>query len=381
METYGRNIKIFNFLRHLNFGNFMLKFAYEKEDKIVEFDTSMEKEIFEQPKVVENLIEDYIENEFDFQVDYKINKVKLVASGSSYHCALLGVQLFKKFTKIDADSFYSGEFMLEENPSTDKETLYIFISQSGETYDTLECLKMIKKTDAKTLCITNCKNSTLYNLCDFKLLSTAGKEESIASTKALTAQLFCLSLLAIKYSEKNCDKEIEIIKNLPQKIEKILNRQKEINKIVNAVKRSKSAVLLGSRECYALAKEGALKIKETSYINTGAYPMGEFLHGHVAVLNGKIPVISALTTNNYFQQLRVIKKIRTDYNPFIITIGTSNDSTDIKELSNISFDIEEKDYLTRMFLILVVYQQIAFKTASALKMNVDKPKGLNKVVK
>ena len=80
-------------------------------------------------------------------------------------------------------------------------------------------------------------------------------------------------------------------------------------------------------------------------------------------------------------QLRVIKKIRTDYNPFIITIGTSNDSTDIKELSNISFDIEEKDYLTRMFLILVVYQQIAFKTARALKMNVDKPKGLNKVVK
>ena len=160
-----------------------------------------------------------------------------------------------------------------------------------------------------------------------------------------------------------------------------MSRQKEFDKIVNALKRSKSTVLLGSRESYALAKEGALKIKETSYINTGAYPMGEFLHGHVAVLNGKIPVISALTMNNYFQQLRVIKKIRTDYNPFIITIGTNTESPDIKELSNISFDIEEKDYLTRMFLILVVYQEIAFKTARALRMNVDKPKGLNKVVK
>lgn len=381
METCRKNLKEFSLLRYLNFNGFVLKFIRKDKDKPMEFDTSMEKEIFEQPKVIENLIEDYISEEFDFQINKSIKKVKLVASGSSYHCALLGVQLFKKFTNLDADSFYSGEFMLEENPSADKETLYIFISQSGETYDTIECLKKIKKTQAQTLCITNCKNSTLYNLCDVKLLSTAGKEESIASTKALTAQLFCLALLALKYGDSNYEEQIEKIKNLPKKVENILNRQKEFKKIVNALKRSKSAVLLGSRECYALAKEGALKIKETSYINTGAYPMGEFLHGHVAVLNGKIPVISALTTDNYFQQLRVIKKVRTDYNPFIITIGTNSDSPDIKKLSNISFDIEEKDYLIRMFLILVIYQEIAYQTARALRRNVDKPKGLHKVVK
>ena len=214
METCRKNIKIFNLLRHLSFGVFMHNFMCKEKDETVVFNTSMEKEIFEQPKVIENLIEDYIADEFDFMVNPEIKKVKLVASGSSYHCALLGVQLFKKFTKIDADSFYSGEFMLEENPSADKETLYIFISQSGETYDTLECLKMIKKTEAKTLCITNCKNSTLYNLCDLKLLSTAGKEESIASTKALSAQLFCLALLTIKYGGKNCEEQIEYLKNL-----------------------------------------------------------------------------------------------------------------------------------------------------------------------
>lgn len=381
METCRKNIKEFSLYEHFNFEGFVLKFIGKDKDKPMKFDTSMEKEIFEQPEVIKNLIKIYIENEFSFQTDAAIKKVKFIASGSSYHCALLGVQLFKKYTSMDVDSFYSGEFMLDENINTDKQTLYIFISQSGETYDTLECLKMVKKNEAKTLCITNCKNSSLYNLCDYKLLSIAGKEESIASTKALSAQLFCLVLLAIKYGKGNYESEIENIKKLPEKIENILKRQKEFKKIVNAIKHTKSAVLLGSKECYALAKEGALKIKETSYINTGAYPMGEFLHGHVAVLNKKIPVISALTIDNYFSQLRVIKKIRDDYNPFIITIGTDNNTDDIKNISNITFDINESDYLTRMFLILIVYQEIAFKTATYLRMNVDKPKGLNKVVK
>ena len=380
METCRKNIKEFSLYEHLNFQGFVLNFIGKKEEKPVKFSTSMEKEIFEQPLVIQNLINDYIESEFDFCIDRNIKKVKLVASGSSYHCALLGVQLFHKFTNLDADSFYSGEFMLNENYNASDDTLFIFISQSGETYDTLECLKMIKKTKAKTLCITNCKDSRLYNMCDVKLLSTAGKEESIASTKALSAQLFCLALLALKYSDTEKNDEIEKIKTIPQQIENILEREKEIKRIVNAFKKNKSAVLLGSKECYALAKEGALKIKETSYINTGAYPMGEFLHGHVAVLNKKIPVISALTPDNYYSQLRVIRKIRTDYNPFIITIGTNKEETDIKDLSNISFDIDEEDSIIRMFLILVVYQLIAFKTAAALKMNVDKPKGLKKVV-
>ena len=380
MDTCRKNIKEFSLYEHLNFEKFVLKLIGNGGEKLVKFDTSMEKEIFEQPRVIKNLIAQYVESDFDFSVNMKIKKVKFVASGSSYHCALLGVQLFHKFTNLDADSFYSGEFMLNESVNADEDTLYIFISQSGETYDTLECLKKIKKTKAQTLCITNSENSALYNLCDVKLLSTAGKEESIASTKALSAQLFCLALLALKYGRAGYYDEIEAIKTLPDKIEEILSRQKELNKIVNAFKKSKSAVLLGSKECYALAKEGALKIKETSYINTGAYPMGEFLHGHVAVLNKKIPVISSLTPDNYYSQLRVIRKIRQDYNPFIITIGTNKNEIDIKTLSNISFDIEESNYIIRMFLILVVYQELAFKTATALKMNVDKPKGLKKVV-
>ena len=382
MDTCRKNIKEFSIYEHFNFQKFVLKFISADKNRARVFMTTMEKEIFEQPKVIENLIRTFIEEKFNFKVDKNIKKVKLVASGSSYHCALLGVQLFHKFTNLDADSFYSGEFMLEENFEAESDTLFIFISQSGETYDTLECLKMIKRTKAKTLCITNCEDSTLFKLCDFKLLSTAGKEESIASTKALSAQLFCLALLTLNYGndESIKDKETEIIKKLPAKISEILDREKELNKIVNVFKKNKSVVLLGTKECYALAKEGALKIKETSYINTTAYPMGEFLHGHVAVLNRKIPVISALTAENYYSQLRVIRKIRTDYNPFIITLGTSSDEKDIKSLSNISIDINDNNYITRMFLILVIYQLIALKTAMALRMNVDKPKGLKKVV-
>ncbi len=98
-------------------------------------------------------------------------------------------------------------------------------------------------------------------------------------------------------------------------------------------------------------------------------------------MNNKIPVISALTYENYYSQLRVIRKIRNDYNPFIITIGTNNEEQDIKSLSNVSFDICEKNYIIRMFLVLVIYQIIAFKIAEAKKKNIDKPKGLKKVVK
>ena len=382
METCRKNIKEFSLYEHWNFQNFVLKFIGTKNEKPVKFKTTMEKEINEQPQVIENLIKTFIESKFDFCVDKNITKVKLVASGSSYHCALLGVQLFRRYTNLDADSFYSGEFMLEEDFKADNDTLFIFISQSGETYDTLECLKMIKKTNAKTLCITNCEESTLYKMCDFKLLSTAGKEESIASTKALSAQLFCLALLALNYGNDEIikNKEIEFIKELPIRIQKILDENKKLDRIISIFKKYKSTVLLGSRECYALAKEGALKIKETSYINTTAYPMGEFLHGHVAVLNKKIPVIVALTPDNYYSQLRVIRKVRNDYNPFIISIGTKSDETDIKNLSNISIDIDDEDFIKRMFLILVIYQLIALKTAVALNMNVDKPKGLKKIV-
>ena len=382
METCRKNIKEYNLFEHWIFQDFVLKFTSAKNEKIKSFKTTMEKEIHEQPQVLSNLIKTFIDEKFDFRVDKNIRKVKLVASGSSYHCAMLGVQLFHKYTNLDADSFYSGEYMLEENIEADSDTLYIFISQSGETYDTLECLKKIKNTKAKTLCITNCEDSSLYKMCDFKLLSTAGKEESIASTKALSAQLFCLSLLVLNYGcdRKTLDEKLNIIKDLPKKIEEVLDNKKLINKIVNVLKRNKSVVLLGTKECYALAKEGALKVKETSYINTTAYPMGEFLHGHVAVLNRKIPVIAGLTNENYYSQLRVIRKIRTDYNPFIISLGTNSETADIKNLSNISVDIETKDPIIRMFLILVLYQLIALKTAMALNMNVDKPKGLKKVV-
>ena len=381
METCRNNTKEFSLYEHWNFQDFVLKLIRTKEEHPMKFNTAMEKEIYEQPNVIENLINTFAD--YDFNLDKSIRKIKFVASGSSYHCAMLGVQLFHKYTNMDADSFYSGEFMLEHDFHADSDTLFVFISQSGETYDTLECLKMIKKTKAKTLCITNCEDSTLYKMCDLKLLSTAGKEESIASTKALSAQLFCLGLLALNYceDEKIRDEKIEYLKKLPQKIQKILNESKKLNNIARVFKKNKSAVLLGTKECYALAKEGALKIKETSYINTTAYPMGEFLHGHVAVLNRKIPVIASLTPENYGSQLRVIRKIRNDYKPFIILLGTKSDDVDMKNLSNISIDIDDDDFITRMFLILAVYQIIALKTALSLNMNVDKPKGLNKVVK
>lgn len=350
----------------------------------MEFKSTMESEIHEQPNVLNQLANTFIDgNTITIPTDKNIKKVKLVASGSSYHCALMGVYLFNKYTDLDATCYYSGEYMLEEKCNASDDTLYVFISQSGETFDTMECLNHVKETKAKTICITNCENSRLYKMCDYKILSTAGEELSIASTKALSAQIFCLILLALSYcKDSNLVKsELEALKTLPSAIDKLFEQKPAITEIAKTLSKSKSVVLIGNQEGYALSKEGALKIKETSYVNTGAYPMGEFLHGHVAVLNNAdIPVIVGLTQDNYKAQLRVVKKVREDYNPYMIALGTNSSMPEIKELSTVSIDITEQESVVRMFLILITYQLLALNIATLLNRNIDSPKGLSKVV-
>lgn len=343
----------------------------------------MEKEILEQPDVLQNLIEKYItkDNKISFSLPENTKKIKFIASGSSYHCAHMVAKLFREYANIKANCEYSSEFFISKNFFIEENTLYIFISQSGETFDTVESLKKVKELGGTTMCVTNCKNSTLWNLCDYKILSEAGEEKSIASTKALLAQIFCLYLIMLEYlATKNhkIDAEIMDIRTLPHFTENFLKSASHIKSIAKKLSKCQNVVIIGSKYYYSVAKEGALKIKETSYINANAYPQGEFLHGHVAVLNNAQSALIAICVDETKDNAnQILDKIFENYSPELIII--SNEEISRSNSSNIKIDT--KNNIFTLLATVITFQLLAFETACSLGRNVDKPIGLKKVVK
>lgn len=341
----------------------------------------MQKEIFEQPQVVKNLLERYITPEDKIQLNLPLNidNIVIVASGSSYNCAAIAAPLFVEFAGIHCEYEYSSEFVLQKKHFITKNSLYIFVSQSGETSDTLSALKMIKKEGVKTLCITNAENSSMWALCDYKILSDAGLEQSIASTKALTAQILCAMLIMLKIKQsKNEDisGELNTMRRLPSYLEQIKNEFDKIKVATQLISHYKNISILGNKNYYPVAKEGALKIKETCYLNVMAYPFGEFMHGHVAVLNQKSIVIAIIDEENAEFAVRNLQKIKNDYNPKIICI------TSVKEVKSgdLNIYIKTKRKVKAIFGALLTLQLTACELANILKKNPDQPKGLKKVV-
>ena len=179
----------------------MLFFRTKKEK------TFMEREIYAQPKILSDILDCYVNgNEINFDIPEGIEKVVLVASGSSYNCARFSADLFDKIANIEATAVYSSEFLLKSIIPHSENLLYIFITQSGETSDTNKALMKAKEYNLKTLCITNSENSSIWKLADYQINCHAGEEKSIAATKSLTAQMICTTLLVLKYAQmKNID--------------------------------------------------------------------------------------------------------------------------------------------------------------------------------
>lgn len=347
--------------------------------------SSMEIEIFEQPNILKNLISRYItpENYILINLPLNIKKVLLIASGSSYNCAYITAEMLKDMANCDAECVYSSEFEMNKDIPIPEDVLYIFISQSGETTDTLDALKQISGRTDKIFCVTNNEDSTLWQMSNYKMMTYAGKEFSIASTKAMGAQLFCLYLLVLKimYS-RNIDIQPELthIHNLPIFLEEILKDLKQLKLVTNKLSKFNSISILGSREFYALAKEGALKIKETSYSNTNAYPQGEFMHGHLAVLNQKAALISLIDKRHESHCVKNLKKIKEDYKPFIVTISNKDCDSAIDKFSNYNFKLNSDSMIFTMFGTLLIMQLFALEIAKKLRKNIDRPLGLRKVV-
>ena len=350
------------------------------------FQSSMEREIYQQPDIIQGLIYRYINHNNEIVIDIpkkEIKKIIFVASGSSYHCGVIAAEMMKTSLKMDAEAFYSGEFYLSEKVDISK-TLFVFISQSGETSDTLRVMQNITKRTDNILCISNTENSTMWTLAKHRINTFAGKEESIASTKALSAQLFCVNLMILAVRQllgENVAEDMNNLKQIPSFLRKQLTFHPSIENLAKELKDYNSIELLGSRIFYGLAKEGALKIKETSYINTTAYPTGEFMHGHVAILNRKSAVIVLVDEINHGICIKNIEKIKDSYETNLTTIADNNAPEYFKSLSNHHITIDTNNEIHSIFGMLILLQLLALECAKQLGRNIDKPTGLNKVVK
>lgn len=343
--------------------------------------SSMETEIFEQSEILGHLLNTHINDSNYILIDIPtdIEKIVLVASGSSYHCARYAADLFGNIAGIEARAMYSSEFLLKSAVPHENNILYVFITQSGETTDTNKALSRAKEFGVRTMCVTNKIGSTIWQASDFKVDCHAGEEKSIAATKSLTSQMLCLTLVVLKYASlKNIDitPYIEHLRVLPEAITKTYELQPEINKAAKFLSKFKDIVITADGISYALAKETSLKIKETSYINIIAMILGEFMHGHVAVLNNKIPLIYITDCDLSYTAIKNLNKIKDDYNPPICIIGNTNEKVETD--FNLNIDCESE--IVKYFCIVVISQLLALEIAKFLGRNVDKPKGLHKVV-
>ncbi len=348
--------------------------------------TAMEQEIYEQPDILQGIMDN--EGIDKISVPDNVSKIVLVASGSSYHCARFSGDLLGEIAGIEARAIYSSEFLLKKIIPHDKNTLYIFITQSGETSDTVKALRRVNigfndengdKYYLDTLCITNKEDSTIWRESTYHVNCRAGVERSIAATKSFTAQMLCVLSVALKISKNkgyDIDKYIDSLKDLPRVIRGTLLLRNKVHQLAGLLAHQKVVVILAEGISYAIAKEGALKIKETSYMNINAALIGEFMHGHLAVLNRKSSVIYLSVDGISSTAADNLDKIKREYNPSIYIIGKHNN----KYISNFNINIDCENEILQMFSNAVICQMLALEIATKLHRNIDKPKGLHKVV-
>lgn len=337
---------------------------------------NMELEIFSQKDVLKNIWEKYTkEGTPNFEgFDFNFEEIKFIASGSSYNAVRLAHKFFETYTEKRVSFEYASEFISNSNKKIKQDTLYCFVSQSGETYDTKCALDIVKKAKGKTLAVVNNSNSTIYNICDYKIDVVAGIENSIAATKSFLACVVCLWLFAI-YSASSKTNIKETLDEAIKAIDDVLSNSLRIDNIAKILSEKNKLSIIGYHYGYILAKEMALKIKETSYIDTTAYPTGEFLHGHTAILNSNKTLIEIYTENYSDFEKKTLDKIKNDFNPEIFEI------TDKKTTNKNSINFNKYKFeISKICAITVILQLLALKIAQNLNLDVDKPKGLNKVV-
>ena len=376
--------------------------GHNKEIKNIEWDASaaekngfedyMLKEIYDQPVAIRETIGSHLKLGEkcifdDFHIDEKmlksINKIFIVACGTAMHAGLVGKKLLESLCNIPTEVDIASEFRYR-NPIIDSHTLFICISQSGETADTLAALRLAKSKGAKTLAVVNVIGSSITREADNVIYTHAGPEIAVASTKAFTSQLVLLSILAIHLAEisgscpqAKLEQLKEEILDLPSKVETILTKKDLIKEFADRVYTQKDMFFLGRGNDYNIALEGSLKLKEISYIHSEAYAAGELKHGPIALIENGVSVIGIITDPNLVE--KSISNIQE-----VITRGARTLIITNQVLPNIHFnyviDIPECNELLSPILSVVPMQLLAYYISKNKGLDVDKPRNLAKSV-
>jgi glutamine---fructose-6-phosphate transaminase (isomerizing) len=361
------------------------------------YDHFMQKEIFEQPQAIRDTLESRITKDrvvisaFGYnakEIFQKIKQIQIIACGSSYNAALVAKYWFEDIAKIACNVEVASEYRYR-SPIILDETLFIAISQSGETADILKALKIAKKINKKitTLCISNSAESSITRNSDLTFLTNAGPEIGVASTKAFTTQLVGLALLtcAIGLMKKSIDSHqekaiVDGLKRLPSLINNTLLEENKIQKLATQFIDKNSALFLGRGTMYAIAMEGALKLKEISYIHAEAFPAGELKHGPIALIDDSIPVIAVAPNDALLSKLKSnLHEVKSRGSKMIVFEDKDSKVMPMKGMEIIPIT-SNLGRITAPIIFTIPLQLLSYHVALAKGTDVDKPRNLAKSV-
>ncbi|MBA7569258.1 Glutamine--fructose-6-phosphate aminotransferase [isomerizing] [subsurface metagenome] len=355
----------------------------------------MLKEIFEQPRSILDTFRGRITNDFTeihlgglFDVLPQLIKAKriiIIGCGTSWHAGLVGEYLIEEFARIPVEVEYASEFRYR-NPIVCKDDVVIAVSQSGETADTLAAIRQAKKEGVLVLGICNVVGSSIPRETDAGVYTHAGPEIGVASTKAFTAQVTVLTMVAllIGKEKKILDKEkftglVNELINVPEKIEKILKQNDKFKTIAGLYKDATNFIYLGRGYLFPVALEGALKLKEISYIHAEGYPAAEMKHGPIALIDENMPVVVIATKDNSYDKIvSNIQEVKARKG--IVIAVVSEGDTVIKDLADHILEVPETNVILAPLLTVVPLQLLSYHIAVSRGCNVDQPRNLAKSV-
>jgi len=355
----------------------------------------MQKEIYEQPRAVTDTLRGKYSLEESLirlpeldEISEKLKeagRIHIVACGTSWHAGLVGKFLLEKFAGVPVEVDIASEYRYRDT-ILDENVIFLAITQSGETADTLAAMRMAKKKGCSTLAICNVLGSSVSREADGVIYTHAGPEIGVASTKAFTTQLTCLYMLGIylgqirnTINEKSRSEYIHNLLGVPEQMEYVLNKDNEIENIAKDYKDYKDFLFLGRHLNYPVALEGALKLKEISYIHAEGYPAGEMKHGPIALIDENMPVFTLATNSRVYDKIvSNIEEVKARDGIVIATV-TENDAS-LADKCDAVISIPESAEEVSVFLNTVVTQFFAYHCARLLGNDVDQPRNLAKSV-
>ena len=362
---------------------------YEKGD----FKHFMAKEIEEQPATLKTGIKEYVDNLNNdiniYNFPWKISEIKsitLIGCGTAYHSCLMAKYWFEELTSLDVNIDIASEFRYRKNRFK-SDTLYVFVSQSGETADTYAALDLCNKNMMKTCAVVNVIESSIARDSNFVLPIHCGPEIGVASTKAFLGQILILYMFALKLGSLRNEIENKIyqdkindLKNLPSLIEKTLLLDNDIQAIASTFNEAKGSMFLGRGFSYPIALEGALKLKELSYVHAEGYPAGEMKHGPLALIEEGMPVVVLAPRDSYYKKtISNMQEVIARGAKVLLITNKSNDEV-VSENIWETIEVESTNDDLLPFLLTIPLQKLAYYSALKKGYDIDKPRNLAKSV-